>query len=155
MLNTIDNKYFFDVPSFEAQCKLFVACSRARQNLIVFEHNYHFTNGSIRWITDNEDLFDKPELQIWNSPTRQRSKDFNSKIEKSCSDYIRGLTNEQRRNLLGKYGPVEVIKTENGLGDHVGDPPLCGQLIELLLATKLQFDIKFEFRPFVTADEWS
>lgn len=156
LLNAIDNPYFFDYPTYEAQCKLFVACSRPRQNLDIFEHNYHFTNGSIKWVTENENLFDKSDDPIWNAPTRQRPDDFGSnKIEKNCRDYIRGFTNEKRRTLLSQYGPSEIIRSETGLGDHVGYPALSGQLVELLLATKLQFDVKFEFRPYVTSDEWT
>lgn len=156
LLNAIDNKYYFDCPTHEAQCKLFVACSRPRQNLILFEHNYHFTNGSIKWITENENLFDKSEDKMWDAPIRQRPGDIgNNKIEKNCRDYIRGFTNNERRTLLNRYGQVETIKVETGLGGHVGEPALSGQLVELMLATKLHFDIKFEFRPYVTSDEWT
>jgi hypothetical protein len=155
LLNAIDNKYFFDYPTYEAQCKFFVACSRTKQNLFLFEHNYHFSNGSIKWITENENLFNKLEDDIWNAPVRQRPPDISGKIEKNCRDYIRGLSNEQRRNLLNQYGPIEKIKSEEGLIDHVGDPALCGLLIEMLFATKLHFDLKFDFKPYVTSDEWS
>jgi hypothetical protein len=155
LLNTIDNKYYYNFPSIEAQCKFFVACSRAKQNLILFEHNYHYSNGSLKWITDNEDLFDKPDDKIWNAPTRQRTGDIGGPMERTCIDYIKGFTNEQRRNLLSKYELPEIVETETGLESHVGDPCLNGQLIELLYATKLKFDINFEFRPFITSNEWS
>lgn len=155
ILNSIDNKYYFDYPSQEARCKLFVALSRAKQNLFVFEHNYHYTNGSLKWITDNEDLFDRPTDAIWNTPIRQRSGDIGGRMERTCIDYIRGFTNDERRTLLSKYESPEVVQTESGLENHIGDPCLSGQLVELLYATKLKFDINFEFKPFVTADEWS
>jgi hypothetical protein len=155
VLNVIDNKYFFDAPTYEARCKLFVASSRARQNLILFENNYHFTNGSIKWIAENDDLFNKPEDKIWNMPVRQRSGDINNKIEKNCRDYIRGFTNEQKMDLLTKYGPSEIIKTEMGLGEHVGNPALSGLLIELMFANKLFFDINFVFKPYITQTEWT
>jgi len=48
LLNALDNTYFFDGPQYEARCKLFVGASRARQNLFIFEHHYHFTNGLLR-----------------------------------------------------------------------------------------------------------
>ena len=152
LLNAIDNEYFFDVPTYEAQCKLFVACSRARQNLVVFENNYHFSNGSIKWISDNEDLFDK----VWYLPAKQRQiNQTNNKIEKSCRDFIRTLTSEQRYLILKNYGPSEIVRMESGLGNHIGEPLMSGKLIEFLLATKLQFNIKFEFKAFITLDEWN
>lgn len=156
LLNAIDNKYFFDYPSYEAQCKLFVACSRARQNLIIFEHNYHFSNGSIKWISENEHLFNKPSDEIWNAPIKTRHEyGDNSKIEKSCRDFIKGLTTEQKRALTQDYSPSKLTKSESGLGSHVGEPSLCGQLIEIMAASRLKFDIDFEFKPYLTAAEWS
>lgn len=171
LLNALDTPYLFDVPKYEARCKLFVGVSRARQNLFIFEHHYHYTTGSIKWIVDSEDLFDRPQDPIWNRPHRLRKDNNPSYIPRSCRDYIRGLSNEERRNIVGKYGPTEIIRKENGLDNHPGAsnssdktsqtrqdlthvPILFGELIETLYARKLGFPVHFEFRVYLTSNEW-
>lgn len=188
LLNALDNTYFFDcsgssqqkdlsnsnITGYEARCKLFVGASRARQNLFIFEHHYHFTNGSIKWISENEDVFDRPSDPIWNLPPKFRTGDKSRFMERKCRDYIRGLNNEERRNLVEKYGPPEIIRTEYGMGEHPGTssdsssdgeytttkpdlshvPALSGELIEILYAQKLGFPIRFEFRVYLTSSEW-
>lgn len=155
MLNVIDNKYFFDAPSYEAQCKLFVASSRAKQNLILFENSYHFTNGSIEWISQNDDLFNKSNDKVWNALPRKKSGDLSNKIEKNCRDYIRGLTTKQKKSILNKYENSTMVKKELGLGEHVENPALSGLLIEMLLANKIFFELNFTFKPYITQSEWS
>lgn len=61
ILNVIDAQYTFEYPFPDALSKLFVSLSRARQNLHIFEHLFSWHIGSLRWISDNEDLFDHVE----------------------------------------------------------------------------------------------
>lgn len=154
LLNAIDGKYLFDVPTFEAQCKLFVATSRAKQNLFIFEHDYHFSNGSIKWLTENYHLLDKPGEPMWNTKTQERVQFNKSGTEKNCREFIRWITNEQKRLLMAQYTEPEIVGEEEGLGAPVGDPQLCGELIEILMAVKLGFTIKIPLKPFITVKEW-
>ena len=157
LLNAIDNKYFFDVPTYEAQCKLFVACSRARQNLYVFEHQYFFMNGSICWISDNLSLFNLPdESDKWNKPHQSRIPDRHYKMDRNCRDFVRGLTNEQRRAILNKYSAPTIIKKDIGLNKYLGNKAgtISTDLLEILFAVKAGYSIKFDYRAYLTLDDW-
>ena len=149
LLNAIDNKYFFDVPTYEAQCKFFVACSRPRQNLYIFEHQYFFMNGSICWISDNLSLFDLPDDEMWNKPHQSRIPDRHYKMDRTCRDFVRGLTNGQRRALINRYAAPTTLKKDIGLNKQVST-----DLLEILFAVKAGFTIKFDYRAYLTLGDW-
>lgn len=156
LLNALDGKYFFDYPTYDAQCKLFVACSRARNNLFIFEHHYHYCNGSIKWITDNEIFFDKLEDAQWNGCIQSRIDMVSSNsTERNCTEFIRSLSNMQKRYILSQYSAPQLVECEPGLNCTLSDPILSGKLMECLVAIKLGFAPKIEYRPFITAEEWT
>lgn len=153
-LNVMETDYTFEYSNTESLSKLFVGLSRARQNLHVFENLFNDSVGSLRWITDNEDLFDL--VPDWNSASRPKLYDgFNGTPTRKCTDFVRSLNPIQRETLLNHYNKEELIDSEIGIGSHFGNPMLFGMLIEILLSIKLRNKPpKFTFKIYITSDEW-
>jgi hypothetical protein len=115
LLNAVDSPSLFDPKEEGDLCKFFVACSRARYELHLFEHLFG-ASGSLSWITDNEELtipgnaihgIDKRRVQ-----PRARKEGPPKSWVRPVSDYIRGLKAKHRDAFLDQYTEPELINKD-------------------------------------------
>lgn len=161
LLNAIDAPFFFEFSTDENSdelCKLFVAFSRARTGLHVFEHRYNENRvGSLRWISDNEELFDLHPDWIEKPVFMEKHSKGVDNRETTCLEFVQLLPHEERRGMLERYSAPELISQEQGVGDHCGSPEISGLLVEKLLASKLLYSLDLFDTPKVilTEAEWN
>jgi hypothetical protein len=158
ILNVIDAKFFFDAPEAEDLCKLFVACSRARYQLHLFEHLFGPCSGSLEWIHGNEDVIDVISQTTEPRPRSDELSGSGSHI-KSSSDYLRSIKQEDRKKVISYYSEPELIAKEDGLGEifYYGnyDPKLMENLIEWALTIQMTGKRpEIDFTVYITNQEW-
>lgn len=115
LVNAVDSPSLFDPKEEGDLCKFFVACSRGRHELHLFEHLFG-ASGSLSWITENEELMipgstmhglDKRRVQ----PRTRRESSIRTWI-RSCADHIRGLKAKHREAFLRQYSEPELINKD-------------------------------------------
>jgi hypothetical protein len=178
LLNAVDSPSLFDPKEEGDLCKFFVACSRARHELHLFEHLFG-ASGSLSWITDNEELtipgntihgIDKRRVQ-----PRARKEGLPKPWVRSVSDYIRGLKSKHRDAFLNQYTEPELINkdainleefffslesTDAGRPGHVSfdgmhRSRLLERLIELVVNVKLTRHFReISFPIYINKWEW-
>ena len=155
LVNTIDTNRFFTYPENESLCKLYVALSRAKKNLYIFENHYHYSSKSVEWITLNEHLFERPKNPYFNILVNNNiyDKSYNDSERITAIDYVKSLTPREMRVLLNMYKQPEIVGQCKSI-KKCADQKLFGDLIEILTAIKLGFDFIFDFELYITASEY-
>jgi hypothetical protein len=167
LLNAVDSSSLFDPLQDDDKCKFFVACSRARHELHLFEHLFG-ASGSLCWITENEDLLIPGDtmyaLNKHRVLPRERKECRSKKWVRSCRDYIRGISAKDRAIFLSQYTEAELLhrdtinleefflELEQGSPSHV-------RLLEHLLEQAINLKLTRKFRPppfpiYITKWEW-
>ena len=141
VINCFDAHYTFKDGDQDSLCKIFVACSRAKKELVIFENIiYEEDNFTLRWFFDNKEHLEiinyssSKEMKLRNKPYRETNR-------LSVTRYIETLSFRQKNEILNRYKPRQLIDQESGVVID-NDPMLCGKLLEILLAVKF-----FEYKP--------
>lgn len=114
LLNVVDADKFYDSYEYEDLCKFFVACSRPRYELHIFEHLYGRGNGTLGWILNNQDL-----LNVRHCSTQPRCRANNvivsSQSKKPSTEFIRNIDYDDRRTMISYYDTAECVGREKGV----------------------------------------
>ncbi|MHB1774190.1 MAG: hypothetical protein ACYCST_21175, partial [Acidimicrobiales bacterium] len=156
LVNICETSYTFTFPNSNDLCKLFVACSRSLDELHIFE-NKHYGANSLKWISDNKDLFTVPKLEWLDNYDRNinyyRDND-NSEQLMPVLEYIGMLTYHDKNKILELWSEPVLVDSENGCSIQTLDPMSLGILLEYLLAIKiLKIKPTPEIARFLTCDE--
>jgi len=155
VLNMVDGPRLFDAPNAEDLSKLFVACSRARSELHLFECLYNHMVGSLRWISDNMDLLTLAAKPFNLREVKKRYAQTGVKKEFKCSEYVKTLDLDERNNLLNQYHDPTLVMSELTLDYFCSETTLCEKLIEWLLVIKYTQSLpEFKFNIYMTTEEW-
>lgn len=157
MLNVVDGSNFFDAPNAPDLSKLFVGCSRARHELHIFEYLFSDYVGTLKWIGDNEDLMDYGPypFNLKTQKPRSNNKSEDNHYTKNCTDFVRSLSSDQRKDILSNYSDPQVVSTELGIGSPFCDVLLFGVLIEWALAIKFTQKLPvIAYKIYLTSNEW-
>lgn len=131
LLNVVDDKHFFSHSSLDDLSKLYVAMSRAKKNLYLFEHIYHSRMKPVVWL----------DQQL-----------FNFKVIKQYQAVSLQKINE---DLAKNWHRPQLVFKGKGLGKHIVNPCLCGILVEWIMYHKLmKKKIKLNLDLLISRKDW-
>jgi hypothetical protein len=137
LLLSFESCYTYNCQDINDLCKFYVACSRAKEQLHVFE-NRHYKTYSLKYVYDNSDLFDMPSPPFSGPPALPGEETgWNQMKQITITEYIKYLTEDEKNYILNKWSEQELVFSEDGCDVNVKDNLAFGLLIEHLLAVKI------------------